>query len=101
MKRTIQLFGLAVMLMVLTACGSNENREESAVQAKYELPEEEAEPEAHENAGEAAETYEYETDIIRYGEPILGKFTFRKDVKKTETDHAVYYFETSVNEQER
>ena len=103
MKRTIQLFGLAVMLMVLTACGSNENREESPVQAENGVPEEEAEPAAHENAGEgvASEIYEYETDIIRYGEPILGKFTFRKDVKKTETDHAVYYFETSINEQER
>ncbi len=50
---------------------------------------------------EALAAYEYETDVIRYREPILGKFTFRKDVKKTETDYAVYYFEASIGEQER
>ena len=103
MKKAIQLFGIAAMLLVFIACASNENREGSAVQAEYGVLEENADSAAHEKAGEGAEseTYEYETDIIRYGEPILGKSTFRKDVKKTETDHAVYYFETSINEQER
>ena len=102
MKRRLFLFVVAVMLMIPTACGSNENHEESAVQAKYGVPEEEAEPAAHENAGEAAasETYKYETDLIRYGE-LSGTFSFRKDVERTQTDYAVYYFEPSISEQER
>ena len=102
MKKTIQLFAVAAMLMVLIACGSNEKREESTVQAEYGAMEEDAELTAHENAGEgaASEIYEYETDLIRYGEP-SGAFSFRKDVERTQTDYAVYYFEPSISEQER
>ena len=102
MKKAIQLFGIAAMLMVFTACSSNGKHEESAVQAEYGVPEEGAEPAAHENVGEAAasEIYEYEADLIRYSEP-AGAFSFRKDVERTQTDYAVYYFEPSISEQER
>ncbi len=86
MKRRIFLFIVAVMLMVLTACGFSENREKSATQAEYGVTEE--------------FICEYETDLIRYGEP-SGAFSFRKDVERTQTDYAVYYFELSISEQER
>ena len=114
MKKGMFLFIVTAMLAVFTACGSDENHEESATQAEYRVTEEVAQT-VQENAdggGASAESgnpgsdaawsaYEYEPDIIRYKEPMYGEFSFRKDVKKTETDHAVYYFEASISEQER
>ncbi len=78
MRKRALLLGVAVMLAAFTACGSSENPDQKETQAAYE----------------------YETDIIRYGEA-AGAFSFRKDVERTQTDCAVYYFETSISEQER
>ncbi len=78
MRKGALLFAVVSMLAVFTACGSNENPDQKETQAAYE----------------------YETDIIRYGEA-AGAFTFRKDVERTQTDCAVYYFEASISEQER
>ena len=42
----------------------------------------------------------YERDIIYYSETSEG-YHLRKDVEKTQTDYAVYYFELPIGEQER
>ena len=106
MKKTVQLFGIIAMLTVLTACGYGEGKK-AETQAGYEpeqsvsiLSVDENSAECRNTESEASLGYEYEKDIIRYGE-MSEEFSFRKDVERTQTDHAVYYFETSVNEQER
>ena len=114
MKKRMQLLGIAVMLIVFNACGFNENREESAAQAEYGVSEEDAERTVHEDMGDGAASeefgnagsdgalsgYEYEKDIIRYGD-VTGALSFRKDVERIQTDYAVYYFEPAIDEQER
>ncbi|MCM1537922.1 MAG: hypothetical protein NC254_05955 [bacterium] len=111
MRKGKFLCAVMIMTIVLTACGlsgnkgsetqtghegdagtlSSENENENGDMEEYKNPED----------GTVPTVYEYEADIIRYREPVLGEFTFRKDVKKTETAHAVYYFETVISEQER
>lgn len=114
MKRRVLLFGSIFVLAVLTACGSDENPDQKETQAEYRMSEEDAEREAngdlngedvlleYEYSGgdETLTGYEYEADIIRYGE-LSERFSFRKDVERTVTDYAVYYFESSISERER
>lgn len=111
MKKTVQLFGIIAMLMVLIVCGYGEGKK-SETQAGYEPEQGAALLTADENFAECGNTeseaalgYEYEKDIIRYGEtsgPVpSGTVSFRKDMERTQTDYAVYYFEPSINEQER
>ncbi|MCM1102736.1 MAG: hypothetical protein NC409_01420 [Clostridium sp.] len=97
MRKRVLFFALIVILLALASCGTDENKESETRTGAG------GEQETYENQEEAAAPpdYEYETDIIRYREPLFGEFTFRKDVKKTETAHAVYYFETAISEQER
>lgn len=83
MKRKMRLFGIAVILVILTACGSGEGKEPSETD-ESRLPIE----------------YSYEKDTIRYGE-MSGTFSFVKEVEKTQTDCAAYYFETTINHEER
>ncbi len=105
MKKRIRLLTVGVMMAVLAACGSNQGQKESGVQAGRMEPEYGAvqgtDSETAEN-GETAFSAEpvYEADILRYSEP-SGTFSFRKDVEKTQTNYVVYYFESSVPEQER
>ncbi len=100
MKKEALLFVAVSMLAAFTACGSNADLGKRETQAEYGTPQEDTEPTMHENMGDDTAVYEYETDIIRYGE-VAGAFSLRKDVERTQTDCAVYYFETSISEQER
>lgn len=89
----------AVMLTMLTACGADKVPGGSAEQAGYEMPKDAtATIESRENAESA--DYEYEKSTITYSEPI-DNYSFRKDLEKTQTDFASYYFEPSVSKQER
>ena len=78
MKRRMIIFAVTAMLAALSACSFDASPDKAVVQAEYE----------------------YEPDIIRYSE-LTGTFSFRKDVEKTQTDYAAYYFEASINSQER
>lgn len=111
MKKIVQLFVIIAMLSVLIACGYGEGKK-SETQAGYEqeqgvsiLSVDENSAECGNAEREAALGYEYEKDIIRYGEasgPVSsGTVSFRKDMERTQTDYAVYYFEPSIKEQER
>ncbi len=100
MKKGPFLFVISILLAASTACGSNADLGKRETQAECGTPQEDTELTMHENPGDAAAAYEYETDIIRYGEA-AGAFSLRKDVERTQTDCAVYYFETSISEQER
>ncbi|MBD5536605.1 MAG: hypothetical protein HDQ99_13285 [Lachnospiraceae bacterium] len=83
MKRKMRLFGIAVMLAMLTACGSDGKGEP---------------PETDESRLPAE--YTYEKDTIHYAE-MAGRYAFLKDVEKTQTDCAAYYFETAISHEER
>ncbi len=105
MKNRLHLLTISVIMIVLAACGSNQDQKESGVQAGQMEPEygamEGTDSETAEN-GETAFSAEpvYEADILRYSEP-SGTFSFRKDVEKTQTDYAAYYFESFISEKER
>ena len=66
MKRKVRLFGIAVMLAVLTACGPS-GKEEPSESDENKLPAE----------------YTYEKDTIHY-EEMSGRYAFLKDVEKTD-----------------
>ena len=113
---------LLAMLTMLTACSADFEHEESSEQSGIEMPESE---EMAEEPGSGAEAPEketgieesgpgteegeestafperiYEADIIYYNEASDGVH-LRKDVEKTRTDYAVYYFEIPISAQER
>ena len=107
----------AVILMILTACGANQEYEDPADPPGTEISGNEAETEREPewkteepdlgSTGTAEDEEEavfieraYETDIIYYSEP-SGGLDLRKDVEKTQTDYAVYYFELPIDEKER
>lgn len=95
----LSLLIAAVMVTILTACDADKVPGESAEQAGYEMPEDAtATIESRENAESA--DYEYEKSTITYSEPI-DNYSFRKDLEKTQTDYASYYFEPSVSKQDR
>lgn len=106
MKKRMFLLITAVLLTILTACGMNPSHEGSGVEVENERPESETgvngtesgTRESAENA-ESAE-HEYELMSITYSEPVEG-FSFRRNMEKTQTDYASYYFEPSVSRQER
>ena len=83
MKRKLRLLGITIMLAMLTACGSG-GKEEPSESDESRLPAE----------------YTYEKDTIHYGE-MSGMYAFLKDVEKTQTDCAAYYFETAISHEER
>ena len=105
MKRRIYSL-ITAILMVLTACGSGQTRAESGAGIGHEISEPVAEVGKTESGtketGQNAEPahHEYEKMTVSYSEPMYG-FSFRKDMEKTQTDYAAYYFETSIKEQER
>lgn len=89
----------AFMLTILTACSSDKDPGESAEQAGYEMPgDETATNESIENAEFV--DYQYEKSTITYSE-LINSYSFRKDLEKTKTDYAAYYFEPSIGMQER
>lgn len=75
--------GLIAMLAVLAACGLRGEKE--TLETEEYIPSVEC---------------VYEKDTIRYGE-MSGAFSFVKEVEKTQTDCAVYYFETAIGREER
>ncbi len=83
MKRKMRLFGIVVMLAMLTACGSG-GKKEPLETDESRLPAE----------------YTYEKDTIHY-EEMSGRYAFLKDVEKTQTDCAAYYFEAAISHEER
>ena len=83
MKRKMRLFGIAVMLAMLTACGSGGKEE----------------PQETDESRLSAE-YTYERDTIHY-EEASRRYAFLKDVEKTQTNCAAYYFETAISHEER
>lgn len=84
MKRKIAVLGIAAVLAVLTACTTAAQKEAAGEKQAYMLP--------------AELTYEKET--LRYGE-MQGAFSFVKDMEKTKTDCAHYYFEAAISREER
>ena len=102
MKKRIYLLIFAAMLMLLTACNPGQTQEESGTGAEQEISGAEAGADGTETSGENAESaeYEYEKTTIYYSE-FKDKFSIRKDVEKTQTDYAAYYFEPSIGRQER
>lgn len=83
MRKKVLFLELIVMMAILTACGFGEKKKPSETD-ENRLPIE----------------YTYEKDTIRYGE-MSGTFSFVKEVEKTQTDCAAYYFETVINREER
>ena len=106
MKKRMHLWIAVVMLAILTACGADQEYGEFAEQAGYEIAGAEAGIEEPDlgitEGGETAAFPEraYETDIIYYSES-SGALHLRKDVEKTQTEYAAYYFELPIDEWER
>ncbi len=104
-KRFYQLI-VVIILTMLTACGAGQMEKESVGQAGDVMPGNEAESEAADSEtaadGEnmASAAHEYEKESVVYKEP-EGGLSFRKDMDKTQTEYAAYYFESSIGEQER
>ena len=106
MKKRVYLLIITAMLMMSTACGPGRTQEESGTGAGREI--EETGPEtgetqpgtgkSEENAAPAE--YKYEKMTVTCSEGIEG-FSFRTDMEKTQTDYAVYYFDLSIDNQER
>lgn len=99
MKKRLYLLYAAVMLTILTACGVDKAPGETGTGAELETPETAS---GTKEGGENTESVnrEYEKITLTYSES-LGGFSFRKDLEKTQTDYAVYYFTPSISEHER
>ena len=113
MKKRRHLLFTAIMLTILTACSpvqtqgkdqeqtGTESSAHSAEPAKPSPGTEASKPETAPNAENTAfPERTYESDIIYYNE-LSGGFHLRKNVEKTQTDYATYYFEIPISEQER
>ena len=106
MKKKMHLLFIAVMLMVLTACGTGQTQEESEMPDEHEIAESESGTDrAESGTEESAENaytadHKYEKITVSYSEAVEG-FSFRKDMEKTQTDYAVYYFDASIDKRER
>ena len=125
MKKRIYLWIIAVMLMMLTACGPGQKEEsempgehtvsesgpgteetESGTGAEQERSDAEAGADGTESGTKgstenaAPADHEYEKITVTYSEGLEG-FLFRKDMEKTQTEYAVYYFDPSIDNQER
>ncbi len=98
-KRFYQLI-VVIILTMLTACGAGQMEKESVGQAGDVMPGNEAESKAADGENMASAAHEYEKESVVYKEP-EGGLSFRKDMDKTQTDYAAYYFESSIGEQER
>ena len=84
MIKRVLLLAAAVMLAALTACNPAAHSDKPEMQTENAAPAE----------------YVYEKDTIRYGE-LSGAFSFVKEVEKTQTDYAAYYFEAAIGREER
>ncbi len=106
MKAKMYLTMVVSVITMLTACGAGQEQKEAIEQAGGVMPgneaeSEEAEPEtAADGENMASAAHEYEKESVVYKEP-EGGLSFRKDMDKTQTDYAAYYFESSIGEQER
>ena len=106
MKKKVHLLFIAVMLMVLTACGTGQTQEESEMPDEHEIAESESGTDrAESGTEESAENaytadHKYEKMTVTYSEGVEG-FSFRRDMEKTQTDYAVYYFDASIDKRER
>ena len=125
MKKRIYLWIIAVMLILLTACGPGQKEEsempgehtvsesgpgteetESGTGAEQDISEVEAGADGTESGTKgstenaASADHEYEKAEVIYGEPTYG-LSFRRDMDKTKTEYASYFFEPSIDRQER
>ncbi|MCI8691477.1 MAG: hypothetical protein HFH91_01810 [Lachnospiraceae bacterium] len=106
MKKRIYLWITAAMLMLLTACGTGQTQEESEMPDEHEITESGSgtagTKSGTEERAESAYTadHKYEKITVSYSEAVEG-FSFRKDMEKTQTDYAVYYFDASIDNRER
>ena len=122
MKYTIHLLFTVIVLTIITACGAGQTQGKVQEQAGIETPAPAAETATQSPGAEAPEEgtraeapktetapneentafpeRAYEPDIVYYSEP-SGGLHLRKDVEKTQTDYATYYFEIPISEQER
>ncbi len=106
MKKRIYLLIFSAMLMVLTACGFDQTQEESGTGAGREIAEAELETgETQPGTGKSTENaapaeHRYEKITVSYSEAVEG-VSFRRDMEKTQTEYAVYYFDPSIDNQER
>ena len=104
MKKGCVLF----LAILLTACGVTGDDGDSGEQAAYIDSEHtesqylEAQNEvgtAEEEESTAAIERTYEKESVLYSEPM--GLSFQKDLEKTRTDYAAYYFEAAISEEER
>ncbi len=92
--------------MLLTACGTGQTQEESEMPDEHEITESGSgtagTKSGTEERAESAYTadHKYEKITVSYSEAVEG-FSFRKDMEKTQTDYAVYYFDASIDNRER
>ena len=100
--------GVLFLAILLTACGVTGDDGDSGEQAAYIDSEHtesqylEAQNEvgtAEEEESTAAIERTYEKESVLYSEPM--GLSFQKDLEKTRTDYAAYYFEATVSEEER
>ncbi len=104
MKKICILF----LTILLTACGVASEDGDSGEQAGYtdvqNTETQYVEPQYETGTAEGAEgtavtEHIYEKETVLYSEP--RGLSFRKDLEKTRTDYASYYFEAAVSEEER
>ncbi len=106
MKKRMYLLIISAMLMVLAACGFDQTQEKFGTGAGREIAEDESETgETQPGTGKSAENadlaeHKYEKITVSYSEAVEGG-SFRRDMEKTQTDYAVYYFDPSIDNQER
>ena len=102
MKKRMYLLIVTAMLMAFIGCGTEQNHGGSETEVENERPENDKTEFGTKESGENTEPadHEYEKMTVSYSEPMYG-FSFRKDLEKTQTDYAAYYFEQSIKEQER
>ncbi len=106
MKKRVYLLIITAMLMMLTACGFDQMQEEPGTEAGQGILETEAGAAGTESGTKgsaenaAPADHEYVKAAVTYGEHTYG-LSFRRDMEKTKTEYASYYFEPSIDRQER
>ena len=99
MKKMCILF-LTVLLTACGVTGDNGDSGEQAVNTETQPTGSQNEAgTAEEGENTAAIEHTYEKESVLYSEP--RGLSFQKDMEKTRTDYAAYYFEAAVSEEER